>query len=222
MKKVSVVLTIAWSVLAFVACERESENENLQEATTAQEFGDFQSILEKAIATTDVSKEAGPVRTVDFVDVDRYVGQWFELASVPETFSRDCKCTTAIYEKSEEGIKVINACVRGNTGVPDTINGRAEVVDSETNAKLNVFFGPTPSPYWVIDLVSFAEDTPYAFSVVSGPTRKSLFILSRNPRIESFAESSALFGILRNLILQGYDLRKLRVTNQDSNCVYPS
>jgi len=54
----------------------------------------------------------GPVHTVDAVDLDRYVGDWFEVARFPNRFQRQCASDVrASYAKRPDGrIDVINRC----------------------------------------------------------------------------------------------------------------
>ena len=48
-----------------------------------------------------------PPKTVDYVDLTRYVGKWYEQASIPAPFQYNCQRTTAIYTmNSDDSIKV--------------------------------------------------------------------------------------------------------------------
>jgi apolipoprotein D and lipocalin family protein len=114
---------------------------------------------------------------VDSVELDRYLGTWYEIASYPAWFQRNCTAVTASYSLRDDGlIKVVNSCRKGSLdGKLKQSTGRAKVVDGETNAKLKVsFFGPFWGDYWIIDL-----DAEYRWAVVGEPKRKYLWILSR-------------------------------------------
>lgn len=116
-----------------------------------------------------------PLRTVDFVDLDRYLGTWYEIASIPQLFQQGCKNSTADYSPHEEAntITVTNTCTR--FGQTSSVNGTAEVIDLESYAKLEVqFFWPFKGDYWIIEL-----DPNYQWAVVGEPSRKNLWILSR-------------------------------------------
>ncbi|KMO66881.1 Outer membrane lipoprotein Blc precursor [Mycolicibacterium chlorophenolicum] len=126
-----------------------------------------------------------PPVTVPSVDVDRYLGTWYEVGSVKQFFSLGLVNTKAEYSRNTDGsIKVVNS---GNyffdRGPKSSINGAALPVD-DTNAKLNVaFFGRQPSAtppgnYWVVDLGS-----DYDYAIVTDPTGRSGFILSRTPTV---------------------------------------
>ena len=96
--------------------------------------------------------------TVDSVDVQRYLGTWYELGSVKQFFSVGLVNTTAEYSLLPDGsIRVENS---GNYFAPDgpesRIVGTAIPVDA-TNARLNVSFtgfnsADPPGNYWVVDL----------------------------------------------------------------------
>ena len=150
-----------------------------------------------------------PLRTVGRVDLDRYLGTWYEIARYPNSFQEGCQATTATYSLRDDGdIKVLNACHEGSPDGPrDTAEGKAWVVDQKTNAKLEVqFFWPFSGDYWIIDL---GED--YEYAVVGNPDRSYLWILSRTTSLEQ----DALDGILTRVEGQGYDRAKLLWTKHE-------
>ncbi|WP_460358234.1 lipocalin family protein [Mycobacterium sp. ZZG] len=114
------------------------------------------------------------------VQLDRYLGTWYEVGSVKQFFSIGLVNTKAVYSLNPDGsIRVVNS---GNyfvdNGPKSSIVGSALPVDA-TNNKLNVrFFGPAssrpPGNYWIVDL-----DPDYQWAVVSDPTGLSGFLLSR-------------------------------------------
>ncbi len=162
-----------------------------------------------AQASPDSSpKEPVPLQAVSHVDLTRYAGTWYEIASYPQRFQKGCTATTAVYSLGKDGvIQVVNRCNRDALDGRETIaRGRARVIDRETNAKLKVsFFWPFWGDYWIIDL-----DPEYRYAVVGHPNRKYLWILSRTRTMDPLVYS----GILERLTAQGYDIAKLRVTLQ--------
>jgi len=159
------------------------------------------------VAPTRAADEQ-PLETVDSVDLERYLGRWYEIASYPMFFQKGCTATTADYSLREDGlIEVINSCRKKTLdGNLKEAKGRAKVVDPETNAKLKVsFFGPFWGDYWIIDL-----DPDYQWAVVGGPKRKYLWILSRTPQMDP-----AVFDeIVSRLPAKGYDPNRLNTTTQ--------
>jgi|GEM_PF-75951 len=125
-----------------------------------------------------------PPETVSFVDLNRYMGAWYEIARLPFTQQEGCYNTTAKYSLNPNGtVKVINRCRKGGFEGPEsTAIAKAKVADTVSNAKLKVkFFVLAPwGDYWIIRL---GKD--YEYAVVSQPDRKYLWILSRNATMEA-------------------------------------
>ena len=155
-------------------------------------------------ATTSTKRlHLPPLEAVSQVDLTRYVGTWFEIASFPQWFQRGCTGTTATYTARSDGdIDVLNRCRDGSLdGEVRTGLGRARVTDRETNAKLEVsFFRPFWGDYWVIDL-----DKDYQYAVVGHPGRDHLWILSRTPTMDDATYRTILGG----LEVRGYDTSRL-------------
>jgi len=124
--------------------------------------------------------------TVTSVDVNRYLGTWYEVASVKQFFSIGLVGSTANYSLNPDGsIRVFNS---GNyfafDGPASTIVGSAVPVDA-SNARLNVSFSGFNSSeglgnYWIVDL-----DPDYQWAIVSDPTGESCFLLSRTRAISA-------------------------------------
>jgi apolipoprotein D and lipocalin family protein len=152
----------------------------------------------------------GPA-VVPHVEIERYLGTWYEIARYPNRFQKECVAVTADYSLRNDGkIRVVNACRKGGLDGPvKSIEGKAWVVDRETNAKLEVqFFWPFRGAYWIIDL---GKD--YDYAVVGHPNRKYLWILSRKPEMEP-----ALYqAILGRLVAQGYAPARLQKTLQPAS-----
>ncbi len=152
-----------------------------------------------------------PLETVEFVDIEQYMGKWYEIASYPTFFNRRCTATTAEYTLQDDGtVRVVNECRIGDpSGRLDRIEGTARVVNDETNAELKVsffFFGQ--GDYWIIEL---EED--YQWAVVGDPGRQTLFILSRTPALED----AVYQDILSRVRAKCYDPDYLTLTPQDMN-----
>lgn len=159
-------------------------------------------------ATTTERLGLPPLETVAEVDLSRYIGTWYEIASYPQVFQRRCTGTTATYRLRDDGlIDVENRCFKGSLeGREAVARGRARVPDPAQSAKLEVsFFGPFWGDYWVIDL-----GADYEYAVVGSPSRDFLWILSRTPTMEERVYQ----GILERLRANGYTLDRLQTTVQ--------
>lgn len=154
------------------------------------------------------SKKMKELITVEYVDINRYLGKWYEISKYPNRFEKNCFGVTAEYSlRLHENIKVVNSCKKGSLeGKEKSITGKAWVQDKTTNAKLRVqFFWPFSSAYWIIDL-----GKNYEYAVVGHPKRKFLWILSRVPEIDKKTYSE----ILKRISEQGYDINKIEMTPQ--------
>ena len=162
-----------------------------------------------ACAPTTTQRLGLPLlRTVDQVDLTRYMGTWYEIASFPQSFQEGCTGTTATYSLRDDGeVDVVNRCNQGTlNGEEDRAEGRARLTDTNTNAKLEVsFFRPFWGAYWIIDL-----GVSYEYAVVGHPSRDYLWILSREPTMDSLVYDEIL-ARLRN---QGYQTDRLNKTLQ--------
>jgi apolipoprotein D and lipocalin family protein len=149
-----------------------------------------------------------PLEVVPHVDLQRYLGTWYEIATIPQRFQKGCVGVTAEYSLRKNGdIRVVNTCLQETLdGEVRTASGKARVVDRTSNAKLKVcFFWPFWGAYWIIGL-----DTDYRWAIVGHPDRTYLWILSRSPQMDE-----TLYGDLLKLIAdKGYDLTKIKKTLQ--------
>ncbi len=146
--------------------------------------------------------------TVEKVEVNRYLGTWYEIASFPQSFQKGCTATTATYSLRADGdLDVLNQChLEKVDGELKVANGRARVVDKVTNAQLEVsFFRPFWGDYWIIEL-----EPEYQYAVVGHPGRDYLWILSRTPTMDP----ARYDAILERLTARGYEIDRLNKTPQ--------
>ncbi|NVO19608.1 MAG: lipocalin family protein [Bacteroidetes bacterium] len=148
-------------------------------------------------------------KVVPSVDLQRYAGKWYEIASFPVSFEKGCSCISAEYTLTDKDyVKVYNSCRKGGpNGKISSITGKAFVVPGSNNAKLKVqFFWPFRAPYWIIGL---ADD--YSWAIISGPSRKYLWILSRSRTMDPMLYSQ----LIDKLKADGFDTGKIVKANQE-------
>ncbi len=171
----------------------------------------FLFLFSAFLLINSIKMNAQALQTVLYVDLDKYAGKWYEIASYPQRFQKGCYCTTAVYTLSSKGYVIVeNRCNRNSiNGKQSYIKGKAFVEKNSGNAKLKVqFFWPFTAKYWIIEL---AED--YSYAVVSHPNQKYLWILSRTPAMDE-----ALYAqILNRLHEKNFDVTKLQRTIQQQN-----
>jgi apolipoprotein D and lipocalin family protein len=165
-------------------------------------------VLVVGVGCSSQSKNSSPpLLTVKKVEVDRYLGNWFSVARIPNRFEKDCLQSKAEYSlENDNSLKVINICPTKSGGV-SRVDGRAWIVDS-SNAKLEVGFfqilgwypGFARGDYWILGLGPIDERGLYSYAVVGEPSRKYGWILARSTVLEENLLVEA-FKIVRQ---QGY------------------
>ncbi|WP_370248056.1 lipocalin family protein [Nocardioides sp.] len=164
-----------------------------------------------AVPSNPASQPLAPVASVD---LSRYLGQWEQVAAIPQLFQIQCaRNSRAVYTAVDaDTIGVTNTC-RTWLGRTSRVTGTADVRDAATNAQLRVSFngipafGDTSQPNYVITYL--APD--YSWAVVGDPGRDSGFVLSRTPTLP--VSWARLRAVIED---RGYDSCRFRVTPVDS------
>ena len=148
-----------------------------------------------------------PLPTVKQVDLQKYIGDWYEIARFEHFFEEGCKNVSATYALKTNGdIKVTNRCSMIEDDRKKEAIGVAYATDT-TNAKLKVsFFRPFYGDYWIIAL---ADD--YSYALVGAPSREYLWILSRTKTLDIKAQEH----LLAKITDLGFDAAKLVWTVQE-------
>jgi len=133
--------------------------------------------------------------TVSKVEVERYVGKWNAISSLPQRFTKKCIAQTAEYEIIGEGkVSVLNTCLKEH-GKVTTIEGQAVVKNKETNASLIVTFNNFWTKLFRVkgDYQILKLDSDYDYVLVGSNNKKSLWIMSRETTMptEVFEEYKA-------------------------------
>lgn len=158
------------------------------------------------------------VASVGSLDLDRYLGLWFEIGRLPLRWEDDnATDITAEYSLQDDGsVRVDNRCL-DDDGKPTRAIGRATPVDGKPG-QLQVSFLPellrwipfTKGDYWVLKI-----DDGYTVSLVGTPDRKNLWLLARDPQID--ADTQAVY--LDEAVRQGFDLTEWITPKQSGNRV---
>lgn len=118
------------------------------------------------------------LRPVTSFDINRYLGQWYEIARLDHSFERGMSDVNATYQLQDDGsVKVINRGYDTRKQAWKEAVGRALFIGDSQTASLKVsFFGPFYGGYHVIAL----DEQNYRRSLVAGPDRDYLWILARD------------------------------------------
>lgn len=161
------------------------------------------------------AQETQIVRSVDHLEISKYMGTWYEIAKFPNWFQRKCaRNTQATYRLlGSQQIEVLNQCVTAGDERIQAV-GLARPRANGLPAQLEVRFAPswlgwlpfTWGDYWVLDL-----DADYQLAAVGDPSRNYLWILSRSPQLSA----SAYSALTQRLTLMGFDIKRLEKTPQN-------
>ncbi|AUM11521.1 lipocalin family protein [Ketobacter alkanivorans] len=152
------------------------------------------------------------IETVPYVEVERYMGVWYQISAYETNFNEGLVGVTAEYTLLADGsVQVYNKGYLDTLDGPlDEILGNAVVVDEETNSRLKVSFPGVPNFPWANYLIVILDEEDYQYAVVTDPLKYTLFVLNRTPQMEAGLYSE----ILTQLDEMGIDTEKLLLTPQ--------
>jgi apolipoprotein D and lipocalin family protein len=143
------------------------------------------------------------VRPVKDFKLERYLGQWYEIARLDHSFERGLSRVTAHYSmRNDGGVKVINRGYLAETSSWEEAEGKAYFVEDSDTGYLKVsFFGPFYGAYIVFEL----DHENYQYALVSGPDKSYLWLLSRSPQMDEDTKSR----LIARATALGFDTGKL-------------
>jgi len=145
---------------------------------------------------------------VEELDINRYLGKWYEIARYDHRFERGLVGVTATYSFRKDGkIKVVNSGFKETLdGKKSDATGKAKIPDPNISSKLKVsFFWFFYGDYFVLEL-----EENYQWAVIGSSSDKYLWILSRTPQMDE----NVYNDLLNNLTDRGYDVNNLNRVEQ--------
>jgi apolipoprotein D and lipocalin family protein len=145
-----------------------------------------------------------PIYTVETVDLKRFMGDWYVIASIPTFIEKDAYNAMESYRINEDG--TVATTFTFNKGSMDgplkKYTPRGFIKDKSSNAVWGMqFIWPFKAEYRIIFL---SED--YSITVIGRTKRDYVWIMAREPEISSAQYAS----ISKFLEEQGYDIGKLQ------------
>lgn len=147
------------------------------------------------------------------LDVERYMGRWYEIASFPSRFQpKNGADTRATYTLNSDGtVKVLNETwTDGKRGFIEGTAYKANPNSDEAKLKVKFYVPPflpiipITGDYWVLYI-----DSDYQYAVVGQPSRNYLWILSRKSHIDEETYNA----LVEKAKGEGYDVSKLHRTS---------
>jgi len=148
------------------------------------------------------------MKTVDYVDIERFMGDWFVIANIPTFIEKGATNAIESYRLSKNGIIETTFTFHKDspTGEKKVYKPKGFIYNKETNAEWRMqFLWPFKMPFLIIEL---AED--YSFTVIGYPSRKYVWIMAREPEMNPDTYKK----ILSNLSTFGYDLDQIQLVPQ--------
>ena len=143
------------------------------------------------------------VKPVDNFKLEKYLGQWYEIARLENRFERGLSRITAEYRLREDGgVRVLNRGYSVNENKWKEAEGKAYFVKEPDQGYLKVsFLGPFYGSYIVFEL----DHEHYQYALVCGPDKSYLWILSRTPEMKQDAKNT----LVAKAAALGFDTSKL-------------
>jgi apolipoprotein D and lipocalin family protein len=122
------------------------------------------------------------VQPVDNFQLEKYLGQWYEIARLDHSFERGLSQVTANYSlRDDGGVRVLNRGYSEKEKKWKEAEGKAFFVKRPDQGYLKVsFFGPFYGSYIVFEL----DHENYQYALVCGSDKSYLWILARSPEIK--------------------------------------
>jgi len=149
--------------------------------------------------------------TVEYVDLQRFSGDWYVLALIPTIFEKNASNGIENYSIDNEGnIRVRYTFTKGENGTADKVMyQKGWIHNKETNAEWRVQpFWPLKLPYYVLEL---AND--YSYTVIGTNNFKYLWIMARTPKIDE----ELLEDIIERVVKRGFNRNELIYMEQQEN-----
>ncbi len=149
------------------------------------------------------------VKPVSNFKLERYLGQWYEVARLDHSFEHGLSKVTADYSlRDDGGVRVLNRGYSAADQKWKEAEGKAYFVGQPDQGYLKVsFFGPFYGAYVVAEL----DHDNYQYSLVTGPNTSYLWILSRTPTLDAATKDR----LVKKAASLGFDTSKLIFVSQD-------
>ena len=173
----------------------------------------FYSIIMLTIAFINcndrqVANNSKEMKTVDYVDLKRYMGNWYVIANIPTFIEKNATNAIESYHLSDDGvIETTFSFFQGSPeGEKKTYHPKGFVHDTKTNAEWRMqFLWPFKLPFLIIEL-----DKDYSYTVIGYPSKKYVWIMAREPQMDEDLYDT----ILNNLSEIGYDITLIQKVPQ--------
>ena len=141
------------------------------------------SLFVLSSCSTSKKMSTASIPVVKDFQLERYLGVWYEIARLPNSFEKNLDNVTANYSLKDNGeINVLNKGFNSEKKLWKEATGRAWIPDIQNPASLRVsFFWKFSADYKIISL----DSENYSYALVTSTSKKYLWILSRTPKMDA-------------------------------------
>ena len=160
------------------------------------------------MASSGCASNQEPLATVDYVDLPRFMGDWYVIANIPTFVEKGAHNAVETYELNEDGTISTTFVFRKDSfdGKRKEHNPKGFVTDTTSNAIWGMrFIWPIKADYRIVYLT---ED--YSQTVIARNKRDYVWIMAREPEIAK-SEYENLVSMIADM---GYDTTKIKKVPQ--------
>jgi len=158
---------------------------------------------------SEVENEYSQLETVDYVDIEKFMGDWYVIANIPTFIEKRATNAIESYQLNDKGeVETTFTFYQDSPqGKRKKYSPKGFIYNTETNAEWRMqFLWPIKMPFLIIDL-----DKDYSYTVIGVPNRKYVWIMSREPSINS----DIFDNIINKLKKVGYDTSQIKTIKQE-------
>lgn len=150
-----------------------------------------------------------PLQTVDYVDLDRFMGDWYVIANIPTFVEKGAHNAVETYRLDDNGTIETTFVFRKDAfdGKRKEYNPRAWIRNTETNAEWGMqFLWPIKADYRIVYL-----DADYSRTIIARNKRDFVWVMARTPTVPD----SVYQDMVKQIDEMGYDISKLQRVPQE-------
>lgn len=162
------------------------------------------AVLFSLLALGACASKGPEMQTVDFVDIDRFMGEWYVIANIPTFLEKGAHNAVETYTLDDDGTIATHFRFREDSfdGDVEEFTPRGFIKDEQSNALWGMrFIWPIKADYRIVYL-----NDDYTQTIIGRQKRDYVWIMARSPQI-SEADYTRLTDIVESL---GYDTSKVK------------
>ena len=166
------------------------------------------AFLAAAATLSGCSSNQPELATVDYVDLERFMGPWYVIANIPTSVEKGAHNAVETYSLNDDGTIATHFTFRKDSfdGKRKDYNPKGFVFDTETNARWGMrFIWPIKADYRIVWL-----DDDYSMTVIGRQARDYVWIMARTPTI-SDVDYDMLVDFVESI---GYDISEVQTVPQ--------